>query len=332
MLRQVVFMNHARIAIHRWWLVVLAVGWITAVPARADELAGGAEASITAAELHGYVAALASDRFEGREAGTHGGRAAGDYLLGQLRRLGIGGAGLHGQREQSFRGEDHTTATRTYPQCRNLLGGIEGSDPQQKDRWVVIGAHYDHVGRGTKENSRGPWGRIHPGADDNASGTAVLLELAEALRRQPPACSVLLAFWDGEEKEMLGSLHWVAHPTVPLERVVAAINLDMVGRLRDQHLIVYGASTAPGLGTLVRQANAVDPLELEFNDALEDDSDHYPFWSHQIPSLYFYTGDHRQSHSPRDTVDEINAEGMARIGRLVFRLVQSLGREVGTRN
>ena len=325
--RQISAMKRKWVATPRWALVVaVGLGLSSAMALAADRSAREtAEASITAEELHAYVATLASERFEGREAGSRGGRAAGDYLLGQLRRLGIAGAAAHRQWEQPFQGEERQAHGQvSHPLCRNLLGQIEGTDPNRKHEYLLIGAHYDHVGYGNKHNSRGPWGQIHPGADDNASGTAVLLELAEALRRQPPPCSVLLAFWDGEEKEMLGSLHWVAQPTIPLSQVVAAINIDMVGRLRDQHLIVYGTRTARGLRRLVSQANVASQLDLEFNWDLEDDSDHYPFWSHQIPSLYFYTGDEDDSHSPRDTVEEINHEGMATIGRLLFRVVHGL--------
>jgi hypothetical protein len=274
-----------------------------------------AEVSITAEELQGYVEHLASDQFEGREAGTPGGHAAGDYLQTELSRLGIAGASDAGRWEQPF--DD------AY---RNILGLVEGSDPAMKDEFILIGAHYDHVGYGNKENSRGPLGQIHYGADDNASGTAVLLELAEALRTmpRPPARSILLAFWDGEEKEMLGSRHWAAHPTVPLDRVKAAINVDMVGRLRNERLTLYGSRTALGFRRLVSQDNRLADLRIDYSWELEDDSDHGPFFLHDIPVLFFYTGDHRDSHSPRDTAQQINSAGMARIGRLLFRVVNDL--------
>jgi Zn-dependent M28 family amino/carboxypeptidase len=125
------------------------------------------------------------------------------------------------------------------PGYRNILGIIPGSDPALSNQFVLISAHYDHVGYGTRRNSNGPIGYIHNGADDNASGTAAVLELVEAFQRLaiPPRRSVLFVLWDGEEKGLLGSLHWLSYPTVALENVRLMINLDMVRCYLPAHFI-----------------------------------------------------------------------------------------------
>ncbi len=279
--------------------------------------------SISAQDIQEHVNFLADDALEGRECGSSGGRLAAEYLRRELKNLHIRGGGDGGRFEQPF-----------DPEYRNILGIIQGSDPQLKDEVVIIGAHYDHVGYGTEENSAGPIGQIHNGADDNASGTSMLLELAEALVRLPqaPRRSILLAFWDAEEVEMLGSRYWIANPTVPSEQVVAAINLDMVGRLRDNLLTVYGTRTGYGLRKLLSRQNRIRGLKIDFSWELEDDSDHYTFFEAGIPVLFMHTGLHDEFHSPRDDADLIDDQGMERVARLVFHVLRDLAERPETPN
>jgi acetylornithine deacetylase/succinyl-diaminopimelate desuccinylase-like protein len=221
--------------------------------------------SITGSELRAHVDVLADDSFEGREAGQRGGRAAAGYLRDRLQSSGLRGAGDDGGFDQVF-GNGY----------RNVLGLLEGSDPDLKNEVILVGAHYDHVGYGSRANSLGPWGYVHNGADDNASGTAGLLETMDAIVRlsERPKRSILFAFWDGEEKGLLGSKHWAATPTIPLSRVVFAINVDMIGRLRDQSLKIYGARSGWGLRRLLASQNNDDALRLEFDWAMKSNSDH----------------------------------------------------------
>ncbi len=271
--------------------------------------------SITAAELRRHVEYLADDALEGRQPGTPGGRQAGDYLRAQLEERGIRGGGVDGGYFQPFE-----------PSARNVLGFIEGSDPELKREVVLVGAHYDHVGYGNKENSAGPIGQIHNGADDNASGTAAVLELADAIAQlpSPPKRSILLAFWDAEEAGMLGAKHWVANPTVALENVVAAINLDMVGRLRDNLLTVYGSRSGYGLRRLVGEQNEFAGLKIDFSWEFEDDADHYALFQGGIPVLFLHTGVHDQWHSPRDDAELIDGQGISRVTQLAFDLLYEL--------
>ena len=270
---------------------------------------------IAAERLGEYVTYLAADAFEGREAGSRGGRAIGDFLAERVKKLGLKPAGTDGGYFQPF-GEG----------MRNVLSLVPGRDPALAKQVIVMAAHYDHVGYGTARNSRGPIGYIHNGADDNASGVSGMMAAAEAFcaLKQPPRRSVLIAFWDGEEKGLLGSQHWLANPTIPLDRVVLSITADMIGRLRDDHLVVYGSRTSDGLRRLAAQANAALGLSLDFSWAVEHDSDHYPFFAHGIPIVFFFTGKHDEYHTPRDKANLINKPGMERVARLMFTIAYEL--------
>ena len=270
--------------------------------------------SITRDELRKHVDVLADDTFEGRESGARGGHAAAGYVVKQLQDLKLTPAGERGSYYQAFAGNS-----------RNILAVIEGSDPQLKQEVVAIGAHYDHVGYGTQRNSYGPWGYIHNGADDNASGVAGLLEFAQALNELPqrPRRTILLAFWDGEEKGLLGSKHWVASPTVPLSRLKCFINIDMIGRLTNRRVEVYGTRSAAGLRQLVSHANSTQ-LDLDLTWKIKDDSDHWPFFNRGVPVLMLHTGLHKDYHRPSDDAERINQAGLEEVSRLICETVLAL--------
>jgi hypothetical protein len=293
--------------------VALGFSAATTVTAADAEAVVSAVESIQLKQLKQHVSVLASDTFEGREAGTRGGKAAGAYLIDTLKKLKAtpGGSSSYYQ----FFGADY----------RNVLVLMPGSDPELKDEYVVVSSHYDHVGFGSSRNSYGPIGRIHNGADDNASGTAGLLELIQAFGTLKPAPrrSILFAFWDAEEKGLLGSEHWVSHPTIPLKQVKLMFNVDMIGRLRDNSLEMYGTRTAAGLRRLVSEQNDSSDLTLDFNWNTKRESDHYPFYARRIPYLMFHTRKHENYHRPSDDVDKLNLEGMQSIVRLMFRTIHS---------
>ena len=271
--------------------------------------------SITAAELKEHVDRLADDTFEGREAGSRGGNAAAGYIVDRLRRFELAPAGIGGAYFQPFDGG-----------YRNILALIEGSDPQLKQEVIVVGAHFDHVGYGSQRNSYGPWGYIHNGADDNASGTAGLLEIAAAFKEAAfqPKRSILLAFWDAEEKGLLGSTHWANSPTMDFSRVKCLINADMIGRLTNNRVEVYGSRSAPGFRRLVSEANREAALDLDFTWTMKDDSDHWPFFQRNVPILMFHTGMHKEYHRPSDDAHLINQQGIERVSRLMFTTIVNL--------
>jgi len=274
--------------------------------------------SINAEQLEQYVEHLADDKLQGREAGKPGGTAAGDYLAARLEELALQGGGVDGGFFQGF-----------APGYRNVLAMVRGSDPKLSRQVILIGAHYDHVGYGTRRSSRGTVGRIHNGADDNASGTSAVLEVAEALTMlaEPPRRSILFAFWDAEEKGMLGSKHWAAHPTVPLKNVVAVINLDMVGSLRQQRLTVFASRSGYGWRRVVCRNNDGLELRLDFPWTVKHNADHYPFFQRSVPAIMFHTGLTSTYHTPGDDAKLLNYAGVNRIARLLFGVVYDLGNE-----
>jgi hypothetical protein len=291
----------------------LLVATATLGAERADFL--NALHSITGGELQAHVDVLADDSFEGREAGKRGGRAAAGYLRNRCKASGLEGAGDDGGFYQVF-GNGY----------RNVLAMIEGSDPQLKNEIVLVGAHFDHVGYGTRSNSSGPRGYIHNGADDNASGTAGLLETMDAILKLPirPKRSILFAFWDGEEKGLLGSKHWAAWPTVLLPRVVFVINVDMIGRLRDQRLQIYGTRSGWGLRRLLSSQNDEATIRLDFDWDMKSNSDHHSFFRRRIPVLMFHTGLHDDYHRPSDDVHLVNVEGLESVTRFMFAVTLEL--------
>lgn len=261
--------------------------------------------------LQRHVTFLASDTLEGREAGSSGGRAAAQYLVERLADLGLEPAGDGERYTQDF--------GYSY---RNVLALLAGADPDLADQSILIGAHFDHVGYARRGNAYGPAGYIHNGADDNASGTAALLELAAALASAdpPPARSILFAFWDAEELNLDGSEHWCRHPTRPLAGLRLVINVDMVGRLADEQVYIHGARTADGLRTMLARANAETAFTLDFNNAHVRDSDHYPFFRKRIPYLMIDTGKHADYHRPTDDVERLNLDGLERMTRMLLAL------------
>ncbi len=301
-----------------------------------DRAVAAAVESIRVADLKPHIGTLASDALQGREGGSAGGHAASAYLIQQLRRRGFSTA-ANGLDVQEFAGG-----------MRNVLAIVPGSDARLRDEVVIVCAHYDHVGFGTQRNSRGPIGYIHNGADDNASGVAGLLEVIEAIRSLPhsPRRTLLFAFWDGEEKGLLGSKHWISSPTRPLEQVKLVINSDMIGRLRPEGVELTGTRAARGLRQFISEANSAefvvppsggrdertippeggttDPLaprlRLDFTWDMRADSDHHPFFAAGIPALMLHTNKHDDYHRPSDDADKLNYEGTQRLTRLLLLL------------
>jgi len=303
------------------WGLGLPIGPSSSPTSFAAEMLAASVSSITAEDAARHVSALADDALEGREGGTRGGRAAATYIVEQIEALGFEPAGDAGSYYQPF-----------GTGLRNILALLPGSDPDLAREVVVIGAHYDHVGYGNAGNSFGPFGFVHNGADDNASGVAGLIEIMEALRRLPerPRRSILVAFWDGEEKGLLGSSHFLrVQPQALAGRpLVFSLNLDMIGRLRDERVVVYGARTATGLRGRLAATNTEPAsgagLHLAFDWDILEDSDHYPFIAARIPTLMLHTGLHDQYHRPSDDVELVNVAGIPLVCRLALALTTDI--------
>jgi aminopeptidase YwaD len=208
----------------------------------------------------------------------------------------------------------------------NVIGILPGSDPTLKDESIVIGAHYDHVGfghYGTRDSHTS--GQIHYGADDNASGTAVLLQLAERLSRAQlkPARTIVFAAFSAEELGLHGSRQYVNSPPLPLSSTKAMVNLDMVGRLRDNRLTIFGTRSAKGLSDIVLEEAQKLGLQVTESDGIGR-SDHRSFYNKKIPALHFFTGSHPDYHRPSDTWEKLNVEGMARVSQLVQGIAEKV--------
>jgi Zn-dependent M28 family amino/carboxypeptidase len=212
---------------------------------------------------------------------------------------------------------------------QNVEFMIEGSDPILKGEYIVIGAHYDHLGYGgSGSGSRRPdTNAIHYGADDNASGVSSVLEIAEKLYAYKSALkrSVLVYLFGAEEMGLLGSKHLVNNPNIELSKMKHMINLDMVGRLgEDKGLTVGGTGTAAGIEDILNKLSEGHNLNIKTSPEGYGPSDHASFYSKDVPVLFFFTGIHEDYHTPADVPGKINYEGMKSINNMVYDLVVEL--------
>ena len=253
-----------------------------------------------------------------------------------------------------------TDIVRKEVQAYNVVGVLEGSDRLLKNETIIVGAHYDHLGRGGEGSLAPRSGDIHHGADDNASGTAGVLELARLFtsQRPKPKRTIVFMCFSGEEEGLLGSNYYVNHPITPLANTVAMINMDMIGRMKDRKLIIGGVGTAkewreviaaatntgsaqlaslrdgpvpPGTpvvkspnGTSMMVAESAYSFDLTMQEDGYGPSDHSSFYSKQIPVLFFWTGTHNDYHKPSDTFDKINYNDEVRVLALIARILRDL--------
>jgi hypothetical protein len=198
--------------------------------------------------------------------------------------------------------------------------------PGETDEYVIIGAHYDHLGMGGQYSLTPSVVAIHPGADDNASGTAGVIELARWYSKQPKQSrGILFLSFAGEEMGLLGSAYYVAHPELPLNKAVAMINMDMIGRIRDGKVYIGGAATGTGLRPMLEQVTPKYQLKVDYSEGPEaGSSDHTSFTSGQVPVLFFFSGLHADYHKPSDTWDKIDAPDAARLLGLVAEVADDL--------
>ncbi|MEJ2583608.1 MAG: M28 family peptidase [Robiginitalea sp.] len=272
---------------------------------------------------------LASDSLMGRETGREGADMAAAYLEGRMRDLGLKPFDADGDYLQDFsfrpKTDPHSqveygAASDSSLQAKNLLGYIDNGG----SRTVILGAHYDHLGMGSEGSLYRGESAIHNGADDNASGVATLLKLANMIREWPEAKdNYLIILFSGEETGLLGSNFFVKNPPLDLDQVAYMINLDMVGRLReDKTLSVSGTGTTPIWPQLL---NSLNPgFKLVLNESGVGPSDHTSFYLQDIPVLHFFTGQHEDYHKPSDDAEKLNYEGMQEIANYLFDLVKSM--------
>jgi hypothetical protein len=193
--------------------------------------------------------------------------------------------------------------------------------------WVAIGAHYDHLGHGEAGNTlagKEDAGKVHFGADDNASGSAAVLGIAATLAQQPRRRNVLVGFWSGEELGLIGSGAFASSPPIPLDQLAAYLNFDMVGRLQDNKLTVQAAGTSPIWAKLIEQANVTAGFDLQIQQDPYQPTDVATFNSASVPCLSFFTGTHVDYHKPSDTADKIDYEGLDRVVDFAAAIVRRI--------
>jgi hypothetical protein len=295
------------------------------------------------ASLMRDVRYLASDALEGRGTGTAGNDSAAAYIARRFGGIGLApvftgdsaricsrGAvrACDARFVQPFIGRSVAAAHAGLPgelPTQNVAAVVRGSDPALRDEYVILGAHFDHLGRSTfGALDPNETNAIHNGADDNASGTAAVIELARLLRRNPTKRSVIVVTFSGEELGLLGSQYFVDHLPVPIEKVRAMLNFDMVGRMQNDRLIVYGVATAQELNDIVLRANAASPLSLTATGDGFGASDHSSFYAKNLPVLHFFTNVHDDYHKASDDAEKINAVGMARVVALAERVTREI--------
>lgn len=274
------------------------------------------------------IAYLASDALEGRLTGSPGNDSAAAFIARRYAYLRL---------KPSFPGylqkfvarsaaAAHTGDT-TGMKSQNVVAMLTGSDPVLRNRYIVVGAHFDHLGRSIQFATDPKAGNaIRNGADDNASGTAAVLQLARMLSIVKPKHSVIFVNFTGEEEGLLGSQYFVDNSPVPLDSIVTMFNFDMVGRLRDNKLLVYGTGTATELPALVDSANLkiVPALSIQGGGDGFGSSDHASFYAKNIPVLHFFTDNHDDYHAATDDVEKINAAGEARVVDLAFDMIKAV--------
>lgn len=314
---------------HGWvWLIVTA--GLLAQDRRVDDELTRAVEAVSAEKIREYVTELAGDAYEGRNAGYPGNDKAAQFIARHCEAIGLKPLGdRQGDTRTYFQKFSHAKQLTT----QNVVAFVEGSDPRLKSEGVVIGAHFDHAGKSGEGNAFARIKRkndpkdddIWNGADDNASGTATVMEIARAFMASglKPRRSVIFVWFSAEEWGLLGSKHYCTNfpPEFPREKHVAMINLDMVGRNPDRPVSVNGCGTSDAWRKLLDDGNKGIELNLIASDPVDAGSDHYSFAAKTIPAIHFFTGFHSNYHRNTDHADLIACDHAARIGKLALKLV-----------
>lgn len=277
-----------------------------------------------AEKVKAHVSFLAKDELEGRGTGTEGERKAAKYIESQFKKLKLKPYGDNKTYYQTFDFKGGTHGTGEAGKAANLVAYLDNGAPTT----VIIGAHYDHLGMGNQGSSldANPAGKIHNGADDNASGVAGMLELARYFKtnKVKESNNFLFLAFSGEELGLYGSDYFVEHPTLDLATVNYMVNLDMVGRLDPKNggLSVSGSGTSPGWEPLLKSLSTTE-VPISTDSSGTGPSDHTKFYLKKMPVLHFFTGSHSDYHKPSDDADKINAPGEVAVLNVIIKVIES---------
>ena len=288
------------------------------------------EAPITTDQIKKDVAYLADDKLEGRYTGSEGELKAAQYIADRFKALELKPKGNNGTYFQKFDFSPKTNPHQIPDSTANPPGKITGTNvlgyiDNHAKTTVVIGAHYDHLGYGGMGSLYREGKAIHNGADDNASGVAAIMDLALKLKDKNTANNYLFIAFSGEELGLLGSNYFVKNAIIPLEEVNYMINLDMVGRLKEEKtLVINGTGTSPVWKSTLTDMNVENYFNIVMKESGVGPSDHTSFYLNDIPVLHFFTGQHDNYHKPSDDTNTLNYEGITAISDYVFRLISAL--------
>ncbi len=287
--------------------------------------------SITEQECKDHVYKLASDDFEGRMSGKKGNILAAEYIKGEFEKYGLPtmydkfSINRTNSGPKNERGDDFT---------QNVYAWIEGSDPILKNEIVVIGAHMDHIGYGPSM-SRSKKITIHPGADDNASGVAALLEIAEAMSKEKFKRTIVFQAYSAEEMGLIGSKHYVNNPKFPtntpdIKKHIAMINMDMVGFLNEGYYYAtfLDSDSSVDLSAKINKLNKKYDFAKRITARGGGGSDHASFYNKKIPVAFIHTGSHPHYHTPEDSPDKLNYKGLESVSKYAYDLCSSIAEDV----
>ncbi|GAB4495402.1 MAG: M20/M25/M40 family metallo-hydrolase [Saprospiraceae bacterium] len=288
--------------------------------------------NISEKNLEKHISHLASDKMKGRGTGTEEERKAADYIAKQFKKIGLAPKGDNGTYLHHFSfkksSDPHGNVAPDAPtvNSQNVAAYLDNG----AEYTIVVGAHYDHLGLGHDHNSleANPEGKIHNGADDNASGTAGVIELARYFAKNgvKERHNFLFLCFSGEELGLIGSKKFTENPTIDLSKVSFMVNMDMIGRLNaEKRLMVGGVGTAPNFVPTITEMKS--DLGVKLDSAGVGPSDHTSFYLKDIPVLFFFTGQHSDYHKPSDDVEKINFAGEKQVLEFGIRVIESLDKE-----
>ncbi|MDQ6828065.1 MAG: M28 family peptidase [Gemmatimonadota bacterium] len=305
----------------------LAALLVTALAACHTSTLAPASTTADSAAVRADIAVLSSDALEGRATGAPGNDSAAAYLVRRYRSLALHPVLQHFIAHSIA---DAHAGRNSNLRTQNVFAILSGTDARLRGQYIVIGAHFDHLGR-SPDFALDPDAKnaIRPGADDNASGTAAVLELARLFALRPAARPMLFVNFSGEELGDLGSEYFVQHAPVPLDSVDAMLNFDMVGRLKADKLLVYGTATAAELPAIVTAANVEPKFTLTAIGDGFGASDHASFYGKNISVLHFFTDVHEDYHRATDRIEKINAAGEARVIDFAARIARVIADRPG---
>ncbi|MEH6765943.1 MAG: M20/M25/M40 family metallo-hydrolase [Aequorivita antarctica] len=288
------------------------------------------EAKVKSVTMKEDVSVLANDSLNGRKTGSADEKKAAEYIAKRFSDLGLQSKGTDGYFQKfTFKTSKnpHQEAEFTSEKNDSTQTGenVIAYFDNKAENTIVIGAHYDHLGMGGEGSLYREGEAIHNGADDNASGVAMMLHLADSLQKEgsPKNNNYLFIAFSGEEEGLLGSNYFVKNPTIDTKKVTYMLNMDMVGRLNAENtLAVYGVGTSPILKQSVN-ANS-GSLKIVENESGVGPSDHTSFYLADIPVLHFFTGQHEDYHKPSDDTEKVNFEGMEIVSNYIFSIIKDL--------